>query len=136
MVAAAGAGPRPVNHKLLNEANVTAGIQKLMAPATRDAAVRISNTMRTENGVKRAVQSFHQHLPKDRLVCDLLPGEPAAWFYDARYLKKKVRKRFSKGLRLSARALSVLSQQQRLNLTKMQLYGSFPIADIATLSTR
>lgn len=127
MVAAAGAGPRPINHRQLDEENLTAAIQRLISPATGDAARRISDSMRTENGVKHAVQSFHQHLPKETLVCDLLPGEPATWTYDAKFLKKKHRKRFKKGLRISSRALSVLSQKQVLDLTKLRLYVLFLI---------
>lgn len=126
MVAAAGAGPRPVHHKQLDKENLTAAIQKLIAPATRDAAKRISETMETENGVKRAVQSFHQHLPKEMLTCDLLPGEPAAWAFDAKSLRAKDKKRFKRGLRISSRALSVLSQHQKLDLTKVRLYGFSP----------
>lgn len=121
MVAKAGAGPFPIRHKELDIDNLTKAIETLLAPTTKTAALRISETMRTENGVAQAVQSFHHHLPRDTLTCDLLPGEAAAWTYDAKRLDKKDRKRFKNGLRLSPRALSVLSNRQKIDLTKMQL---------------
>jgi sterol 3beta-glucosyltransferase len=121
MVAKAGAGPFPVNHKELNVENLAKAVETLLAPTTKAAAIRIAETMRTENGVSQAVQSFHHHLPRETLTCDLLPGEVAAWTYEAKRLSKKDRKRFKNGLRLSPRALSVLSNRQRLDLTKVQL---------------
>jgi hypothetical protein len=35
MVAAAGAGPRLINHKILNEENLTAAIRLLLSPAIK-----------------------------------------------------------------------------------------------------
>nr|RBQ92249.1 hypothetical protein FVER53263_11746 [Fusarium verticillioides] len=127
MVAKAGAGPFPIRHKELDIDNLTKAIETLLAPTTKTAALRISETMRTENGVAQAVQSFHHHLPRDTLTCDLLPGEAAAWTYDAKRLDKKDRKRFKNGLRLSPRALSVLSNRQKIDLTKMQLNHPKPL---------
>lgn len=121
MVAKAGVGPRPINHRELNEENLVNAIETLLAPDTKAAAARIADTMRAEDGVSQAVQSFHHQLPRETLTCDLLPGEAAAWSYDAKRLHKKDRKRFKHGLRLSPRALSVLSTHQRLDLTKVQL---------------
>lgn len=120
-MARAGAGPSPISHKELNLKNLAKAIETLLAPSTKAAAVRIAETMRTENGVSRAVESFHRHLPRGTLTCDLLPGRAAAWTYDAKYLSKKDRKNFENGLRLSPRALSVLSKRQRLDLTNVQL---------------
>jgi hypothetical protein len=51
----------------------------------------------------------------------LLPGEVAAWMYDAKRLSKADRKKHKNGLRLSPRALSVLSNRQKVDLTKVQL---------------
>ncbi|KAH8883716.1 UDP-Glycosyltransferase/glycogen phosphorylase [Thozetella sp. PMI_491] len=127
MVAKAGAGPFPISHKELDVDNLVNAIQTLLAPATKAAVARIAETMRAENGVSRAVQSFHHQLPRGTLTCDLLPGEVAAWSYDAKRLNKKDRKRFKNGLRLSPRALSVLSNRQRLDLTKVQLNRPKPV---------
>ncbi|PNP73834.1 hypothetical protein FNYG_12793 [Fusarium nygamai] len=127
MVAKAGAGPFPIRHKELDIDNLTKSIETLLAPATKTAALRISEAMRTENGVAQAVQSFHHHLPRDTLMCDLLPGKAAAWIYDAKRLNKKDRKRFKNGLRLSPRALSVLSNRQKIDLTKMRLNHPKPV---------
>ncbi|EXK27256.1 hypothetical protein FOMG_16318 [Fusarium oxysporum f. sp. melonis 26406] len=127
MVAKAGAGPFPIRHKELNVDNLTNAIETLLAPATKTAAIRISETMQTEHGVAQAVQSFHHHLPRDTLTCDLLPGEVAAWMYDAKRLSKADRKKHKNGLRLSPRALSVLSNRQKVDLTKVQLNHPKPV---------
>lgn len=77
--------------------------------------------MKTESGVKHAMQSFHQHLPQEGLTCDLLPGEAATWTFDAKFLPKKRKKKFRNGLKLSSRALSVLSHHQMLDLAMVRL---------------
>ncbi|KAM0413203.1 hypothetical protein ACHAPD_008290 [Fusarium lateritium] len=127
MVAKAGAGPFPIRHKELNLDNLTNAMETLLAPATKTAAIRISETMRNERGVTQAVQSFHRHLPRDTLTCDLLPGEVAAWMYDTKRLNKADRKKHKNGLRLSPRALSVLSNRQKVDLTKVQLNHPKPV---------
>ncbi|KAI3581743.1 hypothetical protein IWW34DRAFT_907973 [Fusarium oxysporum f. sp. albedinis] len=125
MVAKAGAGPFPIRHKELNVDNLTNAIETLLAPATKTAAIRISETMQTEHGVAQAVQSFHHHLPRDTLTCDLLPGEVAAWMYDAKRLSKADRKKHKNGLRLSPRALSIENHRwDPLTATSSALLGS------------
>jgi sterol 3beta-glucosyltransferase len=68
MVASAGAGPKPINHKTLTSDNLT-------------AAGKIAQKMRVEDGVREAVASFHHNLPVHALTCDLVPGEVACWYY-------------------------------------------------------
>jgi UDP:flavonoid glycosyltransferase YjiC (YdhE family) len=80
MISEAGAGPRPIPHKLLSGQNLFEAIQILLAPETKEAAQRISSQMANEQGVQ-AVQSFHANLPFEAIPCNILHGQPAAWMY-------------------------------------------------------
>lgn len=81
MIAEAGAGPRPIPHKLLSGQNLVDAIRFLLAPETKQAAHRISAQMASEEGVKAAVQSFHANLPFESIPCHILHDQPAAWMY-------------------------------------------------------
>ncbi|GAB7323018.1 hypothetical protein MBLNU13_g05542t2 [Cladosporium sp. NU13] len=78
MVAAAGAGPLPVPHKLLDPETLVAGIQYCFSHEARSAAQAVALKMCSENGVKAAAESFHRHLPSQRMRCDIL-DQPAVW---------------------------------------------------------
>lgn len=121
MVAAAGAGPRPVHHKSITEANFTVIVETMLDPNTKRAAEAIAVKMRREQGVRRAVESFHSNLPQANLACSLLLTESAVWMYDAKALKKQGKKKVTEGLRLSPKALTVLSKHKMLDLTKLKL---------------
>jgi sterol 3beta-glucosyltransferase len=121
MVAAAGAGPRPIHHTALTEENFTTIIETLLNPSTKRAAETIAKNMRHENGVKRAADSFHRNLPKATLACSFLPHESGVWVYDARALKKSGKKKAKEGIRLSPKAVTVLSERKLLDLTKLKL---------------
>ncbi|KAF5845603.1 hypothetical protein GGP41_009386 [Bipolaris sorokiniana] len=125
MVAAAGAGPRPVHHTSLTEENFTVIIETLLDPNTKRSAEAIAAKMRCEQGVKRAVESFHSNLPQKNLACSLLPTESGVWMYDAKALKKQG-KRATEGIRLSPKAITVLSKHKLLDLTKLNLQHSNP----------
>jgi len=120
MVAAAGAGPRPIHHTSLTEENFTAIIKTLLEPNTKRAAEAIAAKMQREQGVERAVESFHGNLPQANLVCSLLPTESAVWVYDAKALKKQGKKVTGR-LKLSPKAVTVLSKHKMLDLTKLKL---------------
>ncbi|KAK8202450.1 hypothetical protein IWZ01DRAFT_459914 [Phyllosticta capitalensis] len=81
MVAAAGAGPRPIPHRNLDSQNLAEAIAFCLTPEASAAAHGIAVKMRAENGVKNAVDSFHANLPLERAQCDLLPDRPAFWIY-------------------------------------------------------
>ena len=78
MVAAAGAGPLPVPHKILDPNKLVTGIRYCLSQEARSAAEAIAQKMCSENGVKAAVESFHRHLPSQRMRCDIL-DQPAVW---------------------------------------------------------
>ena len=81
MVAAAGAGPRPIPQKELSSGNLAQAIEFCLTEAASTAATTMSRKMRTEFGVQQAVDTFHSNLPLPRLRCHILKDRPAAWSY-------------------------------------------------------
>ena len=81
MVAAAGAGPSPIPHKLLDSSNLAEALSFCLTPEAMAAAHEISLQMSAESGVQAAAQSFHANLPLEMIQCDVLPHLPAAWEY-------------------------------------------------------
>ncbi|KAJ7103729.1 sterol glucosyltransferase [Mycena epipterygia] len=112
MVAAAGAGPKPIHHQALGVRNLAEAIAFCLTPEAAAAARIIANKMRSESGVQTAVASFHANLPLERLKCDILPTRPAAWT-----IKKGRRK-----IRLSKLAAAVLIQNSDLNRKALKLH--------------
>lgn len=96
IVARAGAGPPAVPYKTLDADKLTEAIEIALKPETLEKAGEIGASMRTEEGVKNAVSSFHQHLDIDALRCSICPRRPAVWFVQHSHI------------RLSAFAASVL----------------------------
>jgi len=81
MVAMAGAGPKPIPHKLLDVQNFIDAIRFCLTPEASAAAQRLATSIKAETGVKQAVRSFHNHILSYNIRCDLLPSRPAAWVY-------------------------------------------------------
>lgn len=81
MVGAAGAGPKPVFHKLLTAEKLAKAIRFCLTADALKAAQDLASKMKLESGIQNAVQSFHNNLPIEKLRCDLLPTEPVAWTY-------------------------------------------------------
>jgi UDP:flavonoid glycosyltransferase YjiC (YdhE family) len=81
MIAAAGAGSRPIPHKLLTAQNLTKAISFCLHPAAKEAAQDISSRIGKENGLLAAVQSFHANLPLETMQCALHPKAVASWTY-------------------------------------------------------
>lgn len=81
MIAAAGAGPNPIPHKLLTANDLAGAIKFCLQTSAISAAQEISARMSTERGVNSAVQSFHANLPFETLRCDVVDDRPATWTY-------------------------------------------------------
>jgi hypothetical protein len=82
MVANVGAGPKPVPFKKLNAQKLADGIAFCLTPQAKSAAQAIAKQMKLEQGVQAAAQSWLRQLPSaQRLQCDLVPSQPAAWVY-------------------------------------------------------
>lgn len=90
MVAAAGAGSRPIHFKALDSAKLIAAIRICQAPETGRAAALIAARMKDERGVKEAVNSFHRNLPLDVMRCDLLGSQNAVWLWSRKGYQVKL----------------------------------------------
>ncbi|KAJ7768348.1 hypothetical protein B0H16DRAFT_1785284 [Mycena metata] len=112
MVAASGAGPKPIHHTVLDERNLADAITFCLTPEAAAAAGAIANQMRAESGVKTAVASFHANLPLERLKCDVLEDRPAVW---------KVKKGKNK-LRLSKEAAEALVQNSEFSASALKYH--------------
>ncbi|KAG9562709.1 UDP-Glycosyltransferase/glycogen phosphorylase, partial [Aureobasidium melanogenum] len=110
MINAAGAGPRPIHHKSLTAENLGEAINFLTTPEARHFARQIAQSMSAENGVKTAVQSFHQNLPRDAVRCDILPHLPAVWTYKIP---------FKQTVKLSKLAAEVLIDRLKIDPKKL-----------------
>ncbi|GME29016.1 hypothetical protein ETB97_009763 [Neofusicoccum parvum] len=73
MVAARGAGPKPIPHKELSASNLAEAIRFCLTPEAASAASAIAQSMCAENGVRAAAESIHKHLPLDRLRYESKP---------------------------------------------------------------
>lgn len=81
MVAAAGAGPDPIPHKLLTCQNLAESISFCLTKDAMVCAHSLSAQMDSERGVDAAVQSFHANLPLEAMQCALVPYTTASWVY-------------------------------------------------------
>ncbi|KAH6720229.1 sterol glucosyltransferase [Leptodontidium sp. MPI-SDFR-AT-0119] len=113
MVAAAGAGPKPIPHGSLQSRNLAEAILFCLTPEASIAAQRIAEKMKTEDGVKAAVKSFHANLPREAMQCDFLPNEAAAWSY----------KQGKKNTQMSKlAAATIMKQSARLDRKALKLH--------------
>ncbi|KAJ7363785.1 sterol glucosyltransferase [Mycena albidolilacea] len=114
MVAAAGAGPKPIHHKKLDVKTLAAAIAFCLTPEAMAAARTIADKMRSESGVKTAVDSFHANLPLNRLKCDIMADRPAAW---------KIEKG-GRTMRLSKVAAEVLIHNKEFDRKALKLHNT------------
>lgn len=117
MVAQKGAGPPPIPRRRLTTEKLSQAIQYCASPIAKEAAAKLADEMRLELGVKAAVQSFHRHLPKDVMSCDLISDLPATWIY----------KKSKRSIKISGAAAEILIQSRRIQAEDLQLYKSKPI---------
>jgi hypothetical protein len=110
MVAAAGAGPKPIPYRALTAESLAEAITFCLTPEAGTAAGAISTMMRTESGVKNAVKSFHANLPNGDMQCDFFPEQSAAWTY-----------RGNKSMKISKMAASILTQNLRLKRADLKM---------------
>ncbi|CAD0101164.1 unnamed protein product [Aureobasidium mustum] len=110
MVAKAGAGPNPINHKDLTADNLAEAINKALEPATRERAQDLANSISHEKGTETGAQSFHQFLEVDKMRCSIAPSKAAVW----RLKRTEVR--------LSALAATTLATEGLLDFKDLKLY--------------
>ncbi|KAM0314009.1 hypothetical protein ACHAO8_004963 [Botrytis cinerea] len=120
MVAAAGAGPAPIEQKSLNVTTLSNAIKFLLSPDVVAAAQTLASRIQHENGVKEAVNSFHRNLPIKALSCGLLPQQPATWYW----------KKGKKHLNLSHQAAAILVEKKKIHASDLSLYKPRPLTII------
>jgi hypothetical protein len=95
-----------MDYKSLTSKVLANAILFCLTPSAAAAAATIAAKMKTETGVKAAVESFHSNLPFENMKCELVPRQPAAWVY----------KKSSKvPVKLSKLAANVLLEQSVIN---------------------
>lgn len=117
MVAAAGAGPKPIPQKQLNSTNLAEAIRFCLSPEASEAAMGLADQMASESGVRRAVASFHANLPLDTMRCDISPNRPACWT-----LKKGGRT-----MKLSKAAAGIIVDNSKVEWSDLKRYDTKPI---------
>ncbi|KAM5341552.1 hypothetical protein ACJ41O_014583 [Fusarium nematophilum] len=117
MVANARAGPNPISHAELAVDNLSNAIRYCLSQEAAAAAASIAARMASEVGVRAAAQSFHRQLPLERIPCDLVPGEPAAWLYS----------RSKRPIKLSKVAAEIILSNKAAEPKHLKLYQSNPI---------
>ncbi|RDW75118.1 hypothetical protein BP6252_06260 [Coleophoma cylindrospora] len=117
MVAAAAAGPRPIDHKLLSSDALAKAISFCLLPETLYAARKLSFGMKSDSGVKEAVQSFHRNLPINNMTCELLPKKAATWVWSKR----------KQTVKLSHRAAAALVECGHIDVKDLALIKTKPI---------
>ncbi|KAH8747024.1 hypothetical protein F5883DRAFT_584558, partial [Diaporthe sp. PMI_573] len=110
VVAAAGAGPKPIPQKGLRVDNLVEAIEFITSPAAYNAASTIAAQMRQEVGVDAAIHSFHRNLPIAALTCDVIPGQAARWLTT----------KHGKSVKLCDAAVAVLIAQKRIQLSQLK----------------
>ncbi|KAK0710025.1 UDP-glucose,sterol transferase [Lasiosphaeria miniovina] len=110
VVAAAGAGPKPIPQKELQVDNLADAIRYITSAAAYDAASRLASQMRHESGVDAAVHSFYWNLPLAALTCDLIPEQVARWSMT----------KHGRTVKLSDTAVAVLIAQKRIQIGQVK----------------
>ncbi|KAL6232331.1 hypothetical protein BDW75DRAFT_22879 [Aspergillus navahoensis] len=115
LVAASGAGPKPIPYRDVTATNLAEAIAFCLHPQALHAAQNIASRIQYEDGVKTAVYSFHRNLPLDKMQCDLLPNRAATWTCK------------SPSLHLSKLAAQILVEHLRVDRKALQLYETKPV---------
>lgn len=91
MVAAAGAGPKPIPQQQLTVETLSEAITYCLSPEASRAAEEIASKIQSETGVEAAAKSFHKNLPTTKdMACDIIPHLPAAFMFEKGNRKVKM----------------------------------------------
>ncbi|KAH8879710.1 sterol glucosyltransferase [Thozetella sp. PMI_491] len=118
MVAAAGAGPKPIPQKSLTVETLSEAIRLCFTPEVAEAAQSLATRMKNESGVKAATAAFHANLPLDLLECDIIKGQPAVWMYRHKHIR----------LKLSKAAVEILASHLKVDVAQLKLHETSPIS--------
>lgn len=117
MVAVANAGPGQIPHRTLDAHNLAEAINFCLTKEAQSAASALSAKMASEDGVQAAIKSFHANLPLERLQCDLISNQPAAWTL----------KTAGKRINVSKLAAEVLMTDMQVRHKDLELFVFRPI---------
>ncbi|KAI1370137.1 glycosyltransferase family 1 protein [Hypoxylon crocopeplum] len=106
----AGAGPPPLPYEFLTSQKLASAIKYCLSQATI-AAARLSHQMATEDGITAAVNSFHHHLPKEKMTCDFFPDQTAVWEYG----------RGKRRVKMCRAAATILRRNQKISGKELRL---------------
>jgi UDP:flavonoid glycosyltransferase YjiC (YdhE family) len=109
MCARAGAGPNPIPYKELSLEKLVKGIKFVLSEDAQRSAKEISLKIQKEDGVKNAVDGFHQLLPLKRMRCCVFPDKVAIWSVP------------KLNLGISSQVAGVLDNERKLDLKKLKL---------------
>ncbi|KIW17667.1 hypothetical protein PV08_04862 [Exophiala spinifera] len=115
MVARAGAGPKPIPAKELTADRLADAILEALKPETLERARELGDRIKEEKGCEVGAASFHEQMDVDSLRCSLAPQRPAVWSIKSNLPT-------SRGIRLSAFAATVLSNEGLLDINELRLY--------------
>ncbi|KAJ5375691.1 hypothetical protein N7517_007697 [Penicillium concentricum] len=115
MVASRGVGPIPIPHQSLNAENLAEAIRFCLHTDTLAAASNLAREMSEEAGVSAAVASFHRNLPVDKMQCQFLDSEPAAW---------QLKQNAKTPVNLSKMAAGILLENSRIDIKDLKAYES------------
>ncbi|KAG8920357.1 hypothetical protein FRC02_000954 [Tulasnella sp. 418] len=108
MVFKAGAGPKPIEPRKLSSRTLADGISYCLTGEAKLAAEAMGLKIRSEDGARSGLESFHKHLPLLNMRCDLFPEKVAVWWSPQHLLK------------LSAFAAQVLVNAGHLQFEKLE----------------
>ncbi|KAF2621128.1 glycosyltransferase family 1 protein [Macroventuria anomochaeta] len=117
MVAAAGAGPMPIPQRQLTTESLSEAVKFCLSDEVVRAAAAIAERMKSEVGVEAAAKSFHRNLPIKKMLCDVVPHLPAAFYYH----------KGNNMIKLSSFAAEIVFPKARKDIKYLKLYESNPI---------
>ena len=104
-----GARPAPLATDFTST-TLAEAISSALDPDTRRVAQEIGEAIRSEDGLLKGVDSFHSHLPRSNMCCDVDVSSVAVWWSRKNQL------------RLSAGGATVMVQQGRLRFEDLLVH--------------
>ena len=111
VVAAAGAGAKPIPQKQFTVERLTEALRFALSPDVGRAAVALARQMKQEDGVRAAVESFHRWLPLEKMQCQIDPSQAARWLLEVDGKHH---------IRLSDKAASILLARNKIKLDRLR----------------
>ena len=110
MVSAAGAGPPPINSKMLTAESLAEDIKFCLTSDARCAASSIAALMQSEDGIENTAVIFHWYILWGDIKCDVLSSETVVWLFRR------------KNIKLSYKGLAILLEYKKIDVKKVNLY--------------